>query len=141
MKPGQFVRHGDVLFIRVDDTEVPKDVQRADRDHPADNQAVAAYGEVTGHRHLITGAEGASVNLFEVPGLKNASELQSGRIGNDGLIADRFLKIEASDEVKDAEAAATITHEEHDTIQLPAGTYKVRIQKEYAPGAVRNVSD
>ena len=141
MNIGQFVRHGDVIFIKVDDSEVPSEVSRADKDHPAPNQAVAAYGEVTGHRHLITASEGVELNLFEVPGLKNASEMASGRVGNTqdgGLLADRYLRIVAPE---DAAEAALITHEEHDTIALPTGTFRVRIQKEYSPEAIRNVMD
>lgn len=36
---------------------------------------------------------------------------------------------------------ATITHQEHAPIALPAGNYRVTRQREYAPEAIRNVAD
>ena len=36
---------------------------------------------------------------------------------------------------------AMLKHEEHSTIALPAGTYKVIQQKEYSPEGLRNVAD
>ena len=36
---------------------------------------------------------------------------------------------------------ADLTHEEHGRITLPAGTYKVIIQREYTPNALRIVKD
>lgn len=37
--------------------------------------------------------------------------------------------------------SAKITHEEHHTIDLEAGFYKVKRQREYSPEAIRNVAD
>ncbi len=37
--------------------------------------------------------------------------------------------------------AATITHEEHAAVTLPAGNYCLVIQREYSPEAIRNVAD
>ena len=34
-----------------------------------------------------------------------------------------------------------VTHEEHDTVRVPAGTYQVIRQREYAPDVIRPVSD
>jgi len=39
------------------------------------------------------------------------------------------------------ENESTVTHEEHGAITLPKGSYRIQIQREYTPGAVRNVSD
>lgn len=36
---------------------------------------------------------------------------------------------------------ASITHEEHHTIDLEAGFYEVRRQREYSPEEIRNVAD
>lgn len=36
---------------------------------------------------------------------------------------------------------AVLRHEEHTHIPLPAGNYRVLIQKEYTPEAIRNVAD
>ncbi len=34
-----------------------------------------------------------------------------------------------------------LTHEEHDTIEIPPGLYEIRIQREYTPERIRNVAD
>lgn len=36
---------------------------------------------------------------------------------------------------------ATVTHEEHAEIELPPGLYRVWIQREYSPQAIRRVID
>ena len=38
-------------------------------------------------------------------------------------------------------AGGTVAHQEHSEIVLPRGDYEVTIQREYAPEAIRNVSD
>ena len=34
-----------------------------------------------------------------------------------------------------------VTHEEHASIQLPKGNYRIVRQREYSPEAIRNVAD
>ena len=36
---------------------------------------------------------------------------------------------------------ATVTHDEHSLIDLPAGNYRITRQREYSPEAIRNVAD
>jgi hypothetical protein len=74
-------------------------------------RVILAYGEVTGHAHAI----------------RNPNVCQ---LRNEG---HTVLCIEG--------AAALLEHEEHATIELPAGKYRVTIQQEYAPEAYRNVED
>ena len=74
-------------------------------------RVILAHGELTGHAHAIK-AKGAE--LFEFDDL------------------DRLLKV-----VK----PVALEHEEHDTVRLPPGNYRIRIQKEYSPEALRNVAD
>jgi hypothetical protein len=76
---------------------------------------VLAYGEVTGHAHAITDPD---------------AELYT-----DGL-NDRFLRVLA-------EGGVTLDHEEHSTIVLPPGDYRVIQQREFdlASGQVRVVAD
>ena len=45
---------------------------------------------------------------------------------------DRVLKVTKT---------VALKHEEHDTVKLPPGNYRVRIQREYSPEAIRNVAD
>jgi hypothetical protein len=74
---------------------------------------VLAYGEVTGHAHAI---DDSLAELFEE---------------KDGQI---YLRV-------DAGAGVELRHEEHATITLPPGVYRVTRQREYAPDAIRNVAD
>lgn len=69
-------------------------------------RVVLAHGEVTGHSHAIECSSGAAV-LF------------------DAGAAGRFLR---------ATKRVVLRHEEHAKIELPAATYRVVIQREYAPG-------
>ena len=72
-------------------------------------EVVLAYGEVTGHRHAIAEPH---AELLALP---------------DQEVERRFLRI-AGDE-------ARLRHEEHDTITVPPGTYRVIRQREYVPPA------
>ena len=68
---------------------------------PVGGRAVLAYGEATGHAHAIT---------------KDQAQLFAA---NDNL----FLRV--------VEGGATLFHEEHDRINIPAGDYQVIRQREY----------
>jgi len=74
---------------------------------PRDNgNVVLAYGEVTGHSHAISDPGAV---LFNRRGM------------DEGI---RFLELKND---------ATLAHEEHSAIQLPAGFYRVIRQREYEP--------
>ncbi|NWF62374.1 MAG: hypothetical protein HXY43_24795 [Fischerella sp.] len=66
---------------------------------------VLAEGEVTGHKHQITDGQ---------------AELY--RFDQDGTL---FLQVQSE--------TATLTHDEHKPIQIPQGTWMIRIQREYEP--------
>jgi hypothetical protein len=66
---------------------------------------VLAYGEVTGHAHALTD-DGL---LYEAP---------------DGTV---YIRVPVK--------GTTLTHEEHGTVTLAPGTYRVRQQREYDPYA------
>lgn len=105
-------RQGDVLIERVEAAELGQKVKR-------DNgRVVLAYGEVTGHAHAIAdrGAE-----LYEPK--QDTENLQV-----------RFLRVLA-------EGGVDLRHEEHSTITIPKGDYRITRQREYAPEAIRNVAD
>ncbi|EGJ30713.1 MULTISPECIES: hypothetical protein [Moorena] len=70
-----------------------------------------AEGEVTGHSHRIT--DGVA-QLYEKNGIL-------------------YLQV--------ASKTATLTHEEHQPIELPQGSWMVRIQREYEPQGWRYVAD
>ncbi len=83
---------------------------------PRENgRIILAHGEITGHAHAI---DSDLVTLFAPADLDE--------------MADRFLRVEQECEV---------VHDEHDSITLPAGDYRIVRQREYAPEAIRNVAD
>ncbi len=71
-----------------------------------------AKGEITGHAHRM--AEADDVALFEAEG-------------------QFFLSVQS--------ASATVLHEEHRPIQLPQGSYRFWIQREYTPAEIVRVRD
>lgn len=71
-----------------------------------------AHGEVTGHAHRF--AEPASVQLYRAL---------------DGLLYVKVLE------------PADLTHEEHKTLTIPPGIYRVWQQREYTPEQIRRVVD
>lgn len=73
---------------------------------------ILAEGEVTGHCHRIK--ERGSAEMLRV----------RGRI---------FLRVSAE--------SATVVHEEHAPIELPAGNYRVWRQREYTPQRIVTVRD
>jgi hypothetical protein len=69
-------------------------------------------GEATGHVHRILELDQAEV--LEI---------------KDGL----FLSV--------GEHGVSLVHDEHRTIEIPAGNYEITRQREYSPEAIRNVED
>lgn len=104
---------GDILFERISNTELDPAVQKLD-------VLVIAEGEATGHRHVIKG--GATMFRDDAMARDIASELYVGhvRVGKEG---------------------APVEHDEHAPLFLPAGTYRVRRQRELEPQDVSLVAD
>lgn len=91
---------------------IPPQVSKASREQ---GRIVLAHGEVTGHAHAILDRD---ADLYHAPDLE-----------------DRFLRVLA-------DGGVDLVHEEHDTVHLPAGDYRVTIQREYQPGELpRRVAD
>ena len=95
------------MLERVDDGRIKGTIVERD----ADGAVVLARGEVTGHRHAF---HGGNVVMFRDDALARdmPSELYVGHIRVKG-------------------ESAELRHEEHDTITLPKGTYRVRRQREF----------
>ena len=88
----------------------------------ADGSVVLARGEVTGHRHRFSHDSG--VTLFRDDAL--AHDIPTGLyIGH--------IKIDHS--------SADLVHEEHGTIRLKKGTYRIRRQREFDAGEAKIVED
>ena len=113
-------RQGDVAIIPVG--EFPGKVADKEVQVKRDKgRIVLAYGEVTGHAHAISAPQ---AEMWTFQGADDNAAL-----GNDN---DRLLV--CLDTVN-------LSHEEHDTIKLPAGLYVVRRQREYGPDELRTVAD
>lgn len=78
-----------------------------------DGRVILAHGEVTGHAHAITD--------------KNVTQFSTDESG----VTEMEIK----------KAMALLKHEEHGTIKIPSGNYRVIRQREYSPEAIRNVAD
>jgi hypothetical protein len=76
------------------------------------DRIILALGEATGHHHSIAKKKG---RLYEVPGQATIVEV--------------------------ATALAELEHQEHDALPLPRGFYRVELQREYHPEAIRRVAD
>ncbi len=106
-------RQGDVFIQRLpDDFQIPAEAKQVPKDK---GRTILAYGEVTGHAHAFGGRK--QPLLF--------------RAGDDVMTG--YLVVEG--------LPASLRHEEHAKIDLPAGKYKIRIQREYSPGEIRAVAD
>ena len=75
-------------------------------------RVILAYGEVTGHAHAIADREAIGFGETET----------------------EFLRVLS-------EAGVELRHEEHGTITLPAGDYRIVHQREYTPFGERRVLD
>ena len=92
-------------------SEIPESARSVSRKR---SRLILAEGEATGHHHSILVSDG--VNLMEVP---SQSEL--------------YLLV--------AEGDTLLEHQEHATIIVKKGTYRVIIQREYDPAGERRVAD
>lgn len=87
-------------------------------------------GIPAGATRITAGVRGYVLAEGEATGHAHTVAPEYGELyEKDGVL---YLKIEAD---------APLTHQEHATITLPRGTYRVQRQVEYTPQAIRNVAD
>lgn len=149
-------RQGDVLIIPV--KNFPEQCEPVAREN---GQVVLAHGEATGHAHVITDSR---TTLFRDQKL-NALFMKTDGDFSGPLAADlidvnqeqgwflaqttlrrrpvKFSFSHASIEngVIECGPFALLDHDEHDPQAIPNGEHEVRRQREYTPGAIRNVAD
>ena len=118
MKKQTHYRQGDVLIEKID--RVPGTA----RQQPKARRLILAHGEVTGHHHELQVRDAA--DWWKEGEISTANEKPSQ------LAGEIFVSLAAGGKV---------THDEHATIPLPPGTYRVMRQREYHPEALRNVND
>ena len=92
-------------------SEIPKTATRAKAKH---RRLILAEGENTGHSHSIIDSD--AVDLLEIPSQQ-----------------EMFLLVKEGD--------ALLEHQEHATITVPPGAYRVIRQREYDPAGERRVQD
>jgi hypothetical protein len=113
------VRQGDVLIL---DPSIVGAKVEAGGEVPRDSgRVVLAYGEVTGHAHAI---KAPSAKLYDPA---NPPSDEAAR-----TLGERILR---------SRTGMKLQHEEHSEIQIPAGHWLVRRQREYSPEALRTVAD
>lgn len=98
---------GDVCIERVEPTLPGANILAP----ASDGAIVLAEGEATGHRHAFYGG---GVTFFR----------------DDALARDIPAKLYIGHLIVEGNSAE-LKHEEHDTIVLPKGTYRVRLQREF----------
>ena len=103
-------RHGDLLIIAVD--SIPQNTEAV---KPSKRGLVLAYGEVTGHAHILAPV--------------GTTKLQ--------LVQDKEQNMYFTVE----EGEAQLTHEEHNRLTFAPGTYKVIHQRQYTPTEIVRVVD
>ena len=124
-------QQGDVVMFQVDDKYF-SDNTRNGKEYKSgynggfDTHAIIAFGEVTGHKHQVNMkdmAEKAGVTL--------------------SMGYNRQAGIDVPEGFQVIDAPVTITHEEHDPLELPPGNYIVRIVREFdhIAGRSRYVAD
>jgi hypothetical protein len=118
MKTMKQYRQGDVLIESV--AEIPSTAQKQE----PSRRVILAQGEATGHHHVLETADPAD---WWKPG-----EIATANDKSAALAGELFLSLPTG---------ATVTHEEHSTINLPPGVYRVIRQREYSPEAIRMVAD
>ena len=100
--------HGDVGIRQI--TEIPQNAEKVEHN----GSFVLAYGEVTGHKHLLQ----APPNSLEIKKSPDGFYFSLSSVGS-------------------------VSHEEHKTLTIPPGTYEVTFEREkdWFENAVRKVID
>lgn len=111
-------RQGDVFIERI--AEIPAKAVKQKKS----GTIILAHGTATGHHHTLTTT--APVKWFK------EGEIASTSAKTSGLAGEVYVSLPKGGKV---------THEEHATIQLPPGDYRVTRQREYTPTDIRNVQD
>jgi|15BtaG_2_1085339.scaffolds.fasta_scaffold10272_2 hypothetical protein len=128
-------QQGDVLFIELTDKEAKSfQDKKESKTHwnkinvtrESNGDTVVAYGEATGHNHNFQFHE----DMVHYPVTGYVTDMGRRGITN----ALNYVEVEKT---------ATLTHQEHNEIQVPPGKYKVQIVREFdhIGRVTRNVVD
>lgn len=106
-KGEEFIRHGDVLLVRVHNAD---EIGAKASKLISTGTNVVQKGELTGHYHGLSAKGSAQTEIFA--NIENPDEKYVAVMGEDG---------------------ATLTHQEHKQVNLDEGLYKVVIEREFDP--------
>ena len=107
-------RHGDLLITRIN--AVPQSAINI-------SSKIIAEGEVSGHKHKLVGQATVRIITGKDVGHTIIERVESGDVSINRIPE---LYFSASEDVK-------LTHEEHKTLELPRGSYKVTKEREFNP--------
>jgi len=107
-------RHGDLLITRIN--AVPQSAINI-------SSKIIAEGEVSGHKHKLVGQATVRIVTGKDVGHTIIERVESGDVSINRIPE---LYFSASEDVK-------LTHEEHKTLELPRGSYKVTKEREFNP--------
>ena len=127
-------QQGDVIIRKIDKlAKVTKDWNGNSRNLSDKNErwiqkdrVVIAEGEVTGHAHAFNTKINKDV---EVTLWKNPR--RDERWTNSNGATPAYMEIQKAAHALDKEVVATLTHEEHDPIELPPGMYRINQIQEF----------
>jgi hypothetical protein len=107
------IQQGDILFYK---EEIPKgEFERIP-------SPVIQEGESTGHAHRIRSNIPMEALRDASPAVVNTIDLSTWKLLRDKVTGTRYLKVGEPTE---------IVHEEHKTVTLPPGEYRIGIVQEY----------
>ena len=134
-------RHGEMILI-----PVPENLERQWQDlfeqagRKMNDPRVIAEGEITGHKHELTGGQVDAVALGENAGARDTAT--SGYISRRGFLGSLGIGVIAGPVILLKVArAATLKHPEHNALGIPEGRYVAYAQREYDETMNRRVVD
>jgi hypothetical protein len=134
-------RHGEMILI-----PVPEDLEGQWQDlfeqagQKMNDPRVIAEGEITGHKHELTGGHVDAVALGESAGARVTAT--SGYVSRRGFLGSLGIGVMAGPVILlNVARAVTLRHPEHNALGIPEGRYVVYAQREYDETMNRRVVD
>lgn len=113
---------------------VPVSLDFAGKNEAKNGRAILAYGEVTGHAHVIDSPRAHLTRDKDVIEALRKELVEKGILEPDADTIDAGLIVEGDEPVM-------LTHDEHDAHVIAPGRYAVLRQREYHPQELRRVED
>ena len=113
---------------------VPVSLAFAGTNEAKNGRAILAFGEATGHAHVIDSPRVHLTRDADVIAALKRELVEKGILHPDADTIDAGLIVEGGD-------AVMLRHDEHEAHTIAPGRYAVLRQREYAPEAIRRVED